>query len=63
MEEQTKLLTSVAKLLPTDTRIVLMADREYGSLGLFEFLQQQGWFFVIRMFSTLPFNVCVSSST
>ena len=26
--EQTKLLTRVAKLLPSDTRIVLMADRE-----------------------------------
>ena len=49
VEEQTKLLTKVAKLLPTDTRIVLMADREYGSVGLFRFLHQQGWSFVIRM--------------
>lgn len=47
--EQTKLLTKVAKLLPAHIRIVLMADREYGSVGLFEFLQEQGWFFVIRM--------------
>jgi hypothetical protein len=47
--EQTKLLTAVARLLPTDTRIVLMADREYGSVGLFRFLHQQGWSFVIRM--------------
>lgn len=47
--EQTKLLTAVAKLLPTDTPIVLMADREYGSVGLFDFLDEQDWSFVIRM--------------
>lgn len=49
VEEQVKLLRAVAKLLPTDTRIVLLADREYGSVGLFDFLHQQGWYFVIRM--------------
>lgn len=49
VEEQTKLLTAVAKLLPKDTRIVLLADREYGSAGLIDFLHRQGWFFVIRM--------------
>jgi hypothetical protein len=49
VEEQKKLLTQVAVLLPSGARIVLMADREYGSVGLFEFLATQGWFFVIRM--------------
>ena len=46
---QKKLLTKVAKLLPPKTKIVLYADREYGSVELFSFLQKQGWFFVIRM--------------
>lgn len=48
-EEQKKLLMQVAKLLPPNTRIVLYADREYGSDPLFQFLHQQGWYFVIRM--------------
>jgi hypothetical protein len=47
--EQTKLLSQVAKLLPADTRIVLYADREYGSVELFGFLDKQGWYFVVRM--------------
>jgi len=46
---QKKLLAKVAKLLPPNTKIVLYADREYGSVELFGFLQKQGWFFVIRM--------------
>ena len=46
---QKKLLAKVAKLLPPNTKIVLYADREYGSVELFAFLQKQGWFFVIRM--------------
>ena len=49
VEEQTKLLTQVSTLLPSEAKIVLMADREYGSVGLFEFLVDHGWFFVIRM--------------
>ena len=47
--EQKKLLTQVAKWLPRDSRIVLYADREYGSAQLFNWLDKQGWFFVIRM--------------
>lgn len=47
--EQKKLLEQVAKLLPQNTRIVLYADREYGSAPLFAFLHRQGWDFVIRM--------------
>jgi len=46
---QKKLLAKVAKLLPPETKIVLYADREYGSVELFHFLQKQGWYFVIRM--------------
>ena len=47
--EQIKLLGAVAELVPPGTRIVLLADREYGSKALIEFLHGQGWFFVIRM--------------
>lgn len=47
--EQKKLLAQVAKLLPGKCKVVLYADREYGSAELFRFLQRQGWFFVIRM--------------
>ena len=48
-EEQKRLLHQVAKLLPKDSRVVLYADREYGSAELFRFLHQHGWYFVIRM--------------
>jgi len=48
-EQQKKLLAQVAKLLPANTKVVLYADREYGSAELFRFLHKQGWFFVIRM--------------
>lgn len=47
--EQKKLLLRVQKILPPNTKIVLYADREYGSADLFRFLDQQGWYFVIRM--------------
>ena len=47
--EQKKLLKAVAKLIPSQTRVVLYADREYGSVELFEFLDRQNWSFVIRM--------------
>lgn len=47
--EQKKLLTQVARLLPPNTRIVLYADREYGSAPLVTFLHNQGWSLVIRM--------------
>lgn len=47
--EQKKLLSQVARLIPKNTRVVLYADREHGSAELFGFLDQQGWFFVIRM--------------
>ena len=47
--QQKKLLAQVAKLLPPSCKVVLYADREYGSKELFCFLQRQGWFFVIRM--------------
>ena len=46
---QKKLLAKVALLLPPETKIVLYADREYGSVELFTFLQERGWSFVIRM--------------
>jgi hypothetical protein len=47
--QQTKLLSQVVKLVPKGAKVVLYADREYGSAGLFEFLHKQGWYFVIRM--------------
>ena len=47
--EQKKLLDQVAKWLPKDTKIVVYADREYGSAALFDWLDKKGWFFVIRM--------------
>jgi hypothetical protein len=47
--EQKKLLSQVAKLIPAQTRVVLYADREYGSAELFSFLHDRGWNFVIRM--------------
>jgi hypothetical protein len=47
--EQKKLLSQVAKWLPNNTRIVLYADREYGSAELFNWLDKNAWFFVIRM--------------
>ena len=47
--EQKNLLEQVAKLLPPNTRIILYADREYGSTPLFKLLHRQGWYFVIRM--------------
>ena len=49
MAQQTKLLSQVVKLVPKAAKVVLYADREYGSAGLFEFLHKQGWYFVIRM--------------
>ena len=49
VKEQKKLLTQVAKLLPATCKVVLYADREYGGADLFRFLDQQGWYFVIRM--------------
>ena len=47
--EQTKLLAQIVKLLPSSCKVVLYADREYGSVELFAWLRQQGWYFVIRM--------------
>lgn len=47
--QQKKLLAQVAKLLPSSCKVVLYADREYGSGELFTFLHKQGWYFVIRM--------------
>lgn len=49
VQEQTKLLAQVKKLLPASCQVVVYADREYGSVGLFRFLDKQGWYFVIRM--------------
>ena len=47
--EQKKLRAQAAKLLPARCKVVVYADREYGSGELFTFLHQQGWYFVIRM--------------
>ena len=47
--EQKKLLAQVAKLVPPQAKVVLYADREYGSAELFRFLSEQKWGFVIRM--------------
>ena len=48
-EEQKKLLARVVKLLPASCKVVLYADREYGSVELFDWLHKAGWYFVISM--------------
>lgn len=47
--EQEALLREVADLLPANSPIVLMADREYGSADLIRFCQKHGWHFVLRL--------------
>jgi hypothetical protein len=47
--EQKRLLNDVLKWLPKGAKVVLYADREYGGAELFNWLDKNGWFFVIRM--------------
>lgn len=47
--EQQALLAQVATLLPPGARVVLLADREYGSAALIRFCRRQGWRFCLRL--------------
>lgn len=47
--EQKALLEKIVSLIPAHTRVVLMADREYGSADMIRFCAEQGWHFVLRL--------------
>jgi len=47
--EQKALLVQIVSWIPAHTRVVLMADREYGSADLIRFCLQQGWHFIFRL--------------
>ena len=47
--EQKALLEAIAPLIPVDTYVLLMADREYGSADMIRFCLQPGWHFVFRL--------------
>jgi hypothetical protein len=47
--EQQVLLKAVADLIPSGARVVLLADREYGSADLICLCLRHGWHFVIRL--------------
>jgi Transposase DDE domain len=48
-EEQEPLLKSVAKMVPENVKILLAADRFYGTAKLIGFCNQQGWQYRIRL--------------
>ena len=47
--EQEALLVAIVPLIPADTHVVLMADREYGSADMIRWCLKQGWHFVFRL--------------
>ena len=47
--EQQVLLQQVLALLPTNIRVTLMADREYGSADIIHFCLRHDWHFVLRL--------------
>lgn len=48
-EAQKELLECVLSWLPTDAEVLLLADRFYPSLGLFEWLHSHGWKYRLRL--------------
>ncbi len=47
--EQEALLQQMVPLIPENTSVVLMADREYGSAEMIRFCLKHGWHFVFRL--------------